>query len=152
MPIPQNSHSSKPMVTFIKKLPGLFGMAVWSKITAKPDFLTAKGIKKPRFYHIGLLFGIFCSDWWKSQALLLFCPNCHSHGIGNKILMNGTKMHFDECDFPWMGLLRNQFSVCRRVYHLACRLKSGSKWGPEKSCNSSVLLKFVCILTARSRS
>ena len=46
MPIPQNSHSSKPMVTFIEKLLGLFGMAIWSKITVEPNFLMAEGRQK----------------------------------------------------------------------------------------------------------
>ena len=104
MPIPRNSHSSKPMVTFIEKLQGLFGMAVWSKKLQSTTFFTGfTAVKKPQFYYIWLLLGVFCSHWWKSRALWLFCSNGHSHRIGNKISMNGMKMCFDECDFPWNG-------------------------------------------------
>ena len=63
------------------------------------DFFGSKITVKPQFYYIELLFGIFCSDRLKSQALRLFCIKKSAITIS----MNGTKMRFDECEFLWNG-------------------------------------------------
>ena len=92
MPIPWNSHSSKPMVTFIKNVK----IGCLEQINRKAWLLTAFAAKSHVFPILDSCLVSFAPISQKIRP-------CGKLANLNMISMDVPKMHFDECDFPWNG-------------------------------------------------
>ena len=81
-------------------------MAAKSKITAKPDFVTAKGHQKAPILLYWTLVWYLLLQLVKKLGFAVICSKrtlIFYKSAKIAISRNGTKMHFDECEFPWNG-------------------------------------------------